>query len=395
MSTTRRRFTAVLLAGALLGAACSDGGGEKEAAENPQQAFTDAIDALREYEGITLDLSFDAEAEDLAAADLPEDAAEKLLNSSIRMSVKGETPEDVQTEVVLNVDGNEDAAEIRVVDESLYARFEVRELTEAFGGNTADVDMFVQQASAAGLDFAQPIADGEWVGIEGLNDLLEQFTGVQPTADPEQAAAMADRIVSILEQNAEVSSEGTDDVGAHLVVRVPMRETIEELMDAIQSLSGAPEGAFPTDALEEIPDGELPIDTWISDGRIVQLELDFVAIAEELGEEPPEGVDQLALRLGVEEFTEDVEPPSDFTAIDLEEILQGIFGAVPGAFPSSGEDSGGASALMPEREVVLPELGLACTDLQTLSPDEIRTFLEASGMPGAFKQIQQACPELF
>lgn len=392
MYTSLRRLAVPLLAGALLLGACSDGGGEEEAAENPEQAFSEALDALSEYEGVTLELTLQADPADLTGADTPEQAAEALVNSSLTISAKGESAEDSQAEVVVNVDGNEDAFEVRAVDQSIYARADVAELVETFGGDPAQVEAFAQQATAQGFDFAQPLVDGEWVGVEGVDELAEQFGVPQQTPDPEQAARVADEIVRVLEQNVSVTSEGTDDVGAHLVLGVPLRETLQDLVQTLQSVGGPAAGALPTDDLAEVPDAEVPVDVWVSDGRLVQVEMDFVAIAEAAGEEPPEDVDELALRATLDEFTEDVEAPDDFVEIDVEQILETFFGGAFGGIDSSDSMELGASG---GREVVVPELGVACSDLEMLSPGEVESFLEASGTPGALKAVKQNCPELF
>lgn len=321
-------FAALLCAAALFAGACS-GGGEEEAAENPEQAFSDALDALSEYEGVTIELSVEGDAASLAAQDMSEEEAEKLLDSSLTLSTKGETADEAQAEIVVNVAGNEDAVELRVVEQSLYARFEVRDLVEEFGGNAAEIDATVQQATAQGFDFAQPLVDGEWIGVENIDQIAEQITGQPlPTPDPEEAEAVAGQLARIFEQNASVTSEGTDDVGAHLVVSVPLRDTLRESLDALQGLSGAPAGALPSDALQEVPDASIPVDAWIADGRLVQIEFDVVKIGEALDEPPPEGVEDMAVRATLDEFTEDVEAPADFTAINLQEILQTFFGGL-------------------------------------------------------------------
>ena len=394
MTVTRRRFAVVLLAGALLAGACSDGGSE-DASENPKQAFLDAIEAFSEYEGITMVMTIQADADDIASDDLPVETAEQLLDSSLTLSGKGNTPEDSQVEMIFNIGGNEDAVELRVVDQALYLRAEVRELVETFGGSSAEVDAAVQQGSAAGFDFVEPLADGEWVGLVGLDTLMEQFGATQPSADPEQNKALVEEITSAFEDTAEVTSEGPDDVGDHLLVRVPLKDFARGVFEAFEDLGSLPPGSLPpAEELDQIPDdAELPVDAWLDDGQLVQIELDFLQLAEDLAEESaPEGIDRIAMRMTFEEFTDDIEAPSDFVEINLQEILQGFFGAAP----LTGTDSGGAELEVPaDREVVLPELGLACSDLQTLSPEEIETFLEASGMPGAVNQIRQACPELF
>lgn len=391
MSTSRRRLTAFLIAGALLAGACSDGGGasEEEAAENPKEALTEALEAFGEYEGVTMEMTIEANPEDLVEADTPAEAAEALVNSSLTISGKGETPEDTQAEVLVNIDGNEDAIAMRVIGSALYARAEVPELVETFGGDPAEIDAMVSQASAMGFGFVQDIVDGEWVGVEDVNEVTEQLGVPIPTPDPEAAAALQDKFVAILEQNAEVTSEGSDDVGAHLVVSLPLKETATELFDALESLSGAPAGAFPEESLAEVPDADIPIDVWVSDGRLVQIEADIIAIMEAVGEEDEDAPDEFAIRLAIDEFTDEVEAPDDFTPIDLGQILQGIMGG-----GMTGSESAGAGAAG-GREVVVPELGLACSDLTGVPPDQIKTFLEASGEGDAYDKVKAACPELF
>jgi hypothetical protein len=390
MSSSPRRFGALLLAAALVGAACS--GGDQEAAENPKQAFSDALDAFADYEGVTLVMTIEADPSDLASADTPEAAAEALVDSSLTVSAKGGTAEDSQVALAFDIAGNEDAVELRGVGGAFYLRADVRGLVDTFEGDMAEIDAAVQQASAAGFDFAQAMVDGEWIGVEGVDELAQQFGLPQPTPDAEEAAAFADRIAAVFDENARVTSEGTDDVGAHLTVTVPLSETAEELAGALQSFGGGAAGALPASGLEEVPDADIPVDVWISDGRLVQVEFDFVAIAQELGEPAPEDVDELGLRMEIDEFTGDVEAPEDFVEIDLQQILQGFFGA---ASPSTGGVTQPVVEVPGDREVVVPELGLACSDLEGIPSDQIEAFLEASGQPGALKKVREACPELF
>ena len=392
MSTSLRRVAALLLAGALLATACSEGpgGGEEDASENPEAALSEALDAFSDYEGVTLVMSLTAGADDIAAADIPADVAEKIVNSSITISGTGSTLEDQEVSMTFNVGGNEDAVEMRVIKDSVYLRAEVSDLVQEFGGDMAMIDAAAQQFAAQGMDFAQAAVDGEWIGIENAAAALEQIAGPQPTPDPEKAAEFGERIAGILESNADVTSEGSDDVGEHLVATLPVKETAEEFLDAIEGLGTLPPGTVPTEGLEDLPEADIPIDVWIADGQLVQVELDFVAIGRALGEEPTEGIDELGLRLEIAEFDDPVEAPADFVPIDLQEIMQGIFGAVGG-----GASAGGSPPLSTDRKVVLPELGLACEDLQTLSPDEIKAFLDASLQPKAFAIVRKKCPELF
>lgn len=392
MSTSRRRLIAFVMAGALLAGACSEGGGasEEEAAENPKEALSEALDAFAEYEGVTLEMTIETDPNDLAEADLPPDAAEALVNSSLIVSGKGSTPEDTQAEFRFNLDGNEDAFAMRVIGTSLYARAEVPEIVETFGGDQAEIDQAVQQASAMGFDFVQDIVDGNWVGVEDLDQVTEQLGFPVATPDPEKAAALQDKFAEILKQNAEVTSEGSDDVGAHLVVSLPLKDTTTDLFDALESLGGAPAGTLPDEALGEIPDADIPLDVWVSDGQLVQIEADVIAIGEAVGEEPDaDAPDEFAFRVTIEEFTDEIEAPDDFTPIDVGKIMQGLMGGM------MGSESAGTGAIGSDREVVVPELGLACSDLAGVPPDQIKAFLDASGEGDAFKKVKAACPELF
>ena len=107
-------------------------------------------------------------------------------------------------------------------------------------------------------------------------------------------------------------------------------------------------------------------------------------------EEDEDAPDEFAFRVTFDEFTDEIEAPDDFTPIDLGEILKGFMGGAMGSGAvGAPPDLGGGG------EVVVPELGLRCSDLAGVPPDQIKTFLEASGEGGAFKKIKAACPELF
>jgi hypothetical protein len=138
------------------------------------------------------------------------------------------------------------------------------------------------------------------------------------------------------------------------------------------------------DAMAEIPEGDLELDAWISDGQIVQFELDFVKAAEEFGDPAPEGVERLALRLEIDEFTDEIAAPEGATLIDPQQIFQGIFGGL-GGLGAPAAPSGGT----------IPELGISCSDLEGLTEADVRAFLEGAGRKDLIDATKQACPELF
>ncbi|MGI8773767.1 MAG: hypothetical protein ACR2KQ_01950 [Actinomycetota bacterium] len=161
-----KRISIILLSLALIFVACSGDSGP-DPAENPKDALTSAFEKLGDG-GYTFTLRVDSDPGSLAAlsADdggtpMTEEDAQKLLDSSISFS--GTDEEDAQERdaaITVNVAGNEDAIEIRVIDEALFARADVRELVETFGGTTAELDQVASQ-SPPGFEFIGSAIEGE------------------------------------------------------------------------------------------------------------------------------------------------------------------------------------------------------------------------------------------
>src|SRR5688572_11229563 len=159
----RRFFATLLAAGLVLGACGGDSGGGPDPADDPKGALTNALENLGEYEGIDMTFSLDSTADDLAAVsegDLTEEQADIILNSSINVkAISGESLEDTQFEFVVDIDSS--LVEMRFVNGTLYARGDVRDLVDKFGGDQAMVDQAVSEG-AAQYDFIEPLVEGEW-----------------------------------------------------------------------------------------------------------------------------------------------------------------------------------------------------------------------------------------
>ncbi len=383
------RVTLLLVAGALVLSACSGDDTAQQAEEDPKGTLVDSINALADTDSLSVTLSLQSDPESLAAlasedgTELSSEDAQKILDSSITIAArKGESEDDGQAQVTVNVAGN-DAIEMRLLDQTLFLRADARGLAETFGQDPATLDALGQQAAAAGLDFVEPALNGEWLALEGLDQLAQQFGGAAPTPSAEQQEQLLRDLSDAFESTGEVTSEGEDDVGSHLVVTVPLRDIYEELLDNAESLTGSVPGASLPPA-SEVPDEEVTLDAWVRDGRLAQLEVDFLQFAEMSDEEVPEGVERFALRLSLEEFDEEIAAPEDAVDVDLQQLLQAVGGGLggPPADPGGGTTTGEIPGLP----------GVTCEQLAAQNPEDIKAALQAD--PNLLQQVDQACPEL-
>jgi hypothetical protein len=354
-----RRLLISAVAAVLVLGACGDDGGP-DPADDPKGALTSALDALNDYEGVTMTMNLDSDTGSLVAlseGSLTDAQAQQILDSSLTITSKqAEDPADAQAEVAVNIAGNETAVEMKMLDSTLYARADVAGIMETFGQDTAQLDAFEQQASGQpGFDFVGPALDGEWIALKGFDQAMQQFGGAQTTEPTEAQKQALESFTSALKDSAEVSSGDLEGPGEHVVATVHLREVYENFVDLANQFGAA--GATPMPPASEVPDEDLRIDTWIDDGRLTQLSLDFTQFAQYDGAESiPEGADNLALVLGLEEFSGDVSAPEGATEVDLTQVMQGFLGAGVGTGTSPAPDvgaAGGSDALCQELETQL------------------------------------------
>lgn len=324
-----------LLAASLLALAACGGGVQGD----PNDALADAFAALGEKEGLAFTFTLVSDVDSLTASekgDLTEEQAQQILDSSVALNARNATDlDEIQQEITINVAGNEDAVQIRSVGTTLYARAEVTELVETFGGNPAELQAFEQQAQQAGLDFVGPALNGEWVAITELDQLVQQITGQPAEESPTPTERIYRDFANELRRKAEVEEGDEDGPGTHLRVTLTAREAIKSLLKvARRYVTSIPAQALPPE--NEVPNEPFVVDVWVDDGFVRQIEFDFVE-NEELSEEGlPEGVEELALRVAIDEFTGTVEAPADAVEIDPQQIFNLLLGA-QGETGSGGE----------------------------------------------------------
>src|ERR671914_9390 len=84
-----------------------------------------------------------------------------------------------------------DGVELIVLGTDLFLRADVRGLLPVFGQDASMVDQFVQQATAQGLDFIEAGVNGEFLKIEGIDQLTSQL-GASPQDLSEQQRKLLD-----------------------------------------------------------------------------------------------------------------------------------------------------------------------------------------------------------
>jgi hypothetical protein len=333
---------------ALLGSACGGGSGGPDPAEDPKGALVSAFENLSgESQTITFTIastpeSLNALASTNGGAGMTPEDAQKLLDSSLTISSEG-TGEDAKAQILANVAGNDGAVEMRILGKDFYVRADVAGLMEQFGADTSSLDGVAAQAEAQGLTFVRPAIDGEWLAIKGLADQLGALTGGAATpGNMADQQAIVNQLTETLQSKATVTSEGDDDVGTHLVAALPIRDIYTEFMGTLQGLGGA----VPMDQLpdpSEVPDEDVTVDIWVKDGKVSQVDLDFLQFAALAKEPVPAGVDQFAFRITFAAFSGDTSVPEGAVEVDPSVLFQGLLGG--GMVPGGGAvDSGGGTS---------------------------------------------------
>ncbi len=330
-----RKVLIGLAAAALLATGCSSGPAEPDA--DAKAALIDALRAVTESDGITQELTLLSTVESLQAAtrdagnELPTAAAQNLLDSSLVVSqTQPEDPSDTTAEVLASI-GGRNVFEVRIVDDSLFLRADVDRLVRTFGGDPAAIDLFVGPVqNRPGFEWLRPALDGEFLVIRNLDRLTKQLGAPRVRNEEKITQAFLDTV----RDNASVSDAGDEDPGTHLIARLPVRETLADLTKLIGSAGVLPPGAgFPD--VTEIPEGTISIDFWLDDGTLTQVEVDLLQFQRfaSADERLPEQVEELGVRVTLEEFDGNVEPVANAIELDPRVIAQALAFVMP-ASPS-------------------------------------------------------------
>lgn len=343
-----RRLIAVPLLLVLTIVACGGSG-----TSDPREAFETALENLGDAPGVTVVLSLRSTVEDLrtladsSGDELSAEGASKILDSSLTVSAtQTADPADSEAVVVLEIAGR-NTLELRTIGYDFFVRVDIDTLAALFGQDAAELRAEAQNAADFGLSFIDPLLAGEWIALRGL----ERFASMG-AAQAEQGEEFMRRITDALKASVEVTAAGEDEIGTHLLARVPLGVLLQEILRAAQDLTGGlgglGVGAVPPDSL---PKGDLEIELWVADDELRQVEVDLIQFGRLLEEEVPRGVDEFALLATIEEFGGGVEAPSEAVEVDVQELFGGMFGfgAATGASKAMEVEAPGKVKLRPGR----------------------------------------------
>ena len=381
------RKLVLLMVPALLVGACSSAPNPQE---DPQGALVAAFEEATKAEVQTITLSLQSTPESLAAAsegDLTSEQAATILGSSVTISGhRSDDPADQSARITVAVAGT-DGFELILLGSDLYLRADVRGFAGVAGLDSARIDEFLQSPQAQQAPFLESAANGEFIKIEGADQLAgaSGLGGGQELSSQQQELMRA--FGDALRESATVTSEGTDDVGSHLVASIPLRTLYQKSVDIIGRL-GIPMAPDQIPPESEIPEGNVVVDVWIADGRVVQVEFDFVRLAQEFGEEVPEGVEQLALRIQLSDEAEEITAPEGAVTVSSQQLMGLIFGGLGGL--GIGEEESGGEVIEAPPEMIgspgaIPEFD--CSMYEGLPPETFQGL-----PPEVLAELEKVCP---
>ena len=369
-----RRLLALVVLPALLLAGCSDSPSPED---DPMEALLAAFEETGESDQQTLVfrlLSTPESIEALSDGAVTPEHAQTVLDSSLTISgTQADDPSEQSALISVAVPGTE-GVELILLGTDLYLRADVEGLLTTFGQDPAELDELRSEAEEQGAAFVGSFLDGQPLHIEGGEQLAGQFGG--QAAGGEGQEELVGRLRDALRDSSTVTSEGSDDVGDHVVAQVRIRDLYQRLLDIIPQLGLPVPTTLPPE--DEVPDGEFRIDFWLSEGKLVQIEIDLLQIATLTEQEVPEGVEQLAIRLELADDAVDVSAPEGAVTVTPEEIL-GLIGL--------GDFSGGTEVPIEDETPSPAATEIDCSIYEGLPPE---TF---EGLPQeTLDALEEICP---
>jgi hypothetical protein len=380
-----RRLLIVLLCSALIVTAC--GGSSDKTTADPEGTLLVAFLKLQNSPStVTLSLHSDPGSLQALAAESNGSLGTKattILNSSITMSHSAATdPRNARSETIINVGGDTNAIETRMVNRTLYLRLDAAGLLKAIGKSPSELQSTAKQAKAAGLKFVGPALAGKWLSVAGADKLAGQ-SGLLTQGSSQQKNAR-DAFLQRLLSSATVTTVGTDSAGTHMAINVPARQAYAGFRDMFSNLGGGMPPGLNLPDPSSVPDKNIKVDAWVRDGKLTQLEIDLRQFAALGGQPLPAGVHVLALRMTIHDFTGTIEAPAGAVPVDIKQLSKMFMGT-----RSSSMSVGGGSSEAPGT----PFSNANCAQLNSLSAAQMKAALKSLPHP-MLKMLAKKCPKV-
>jgi hypothetical protein len=242
-------------------------------------------------------------------------AVRTVFNSSLTLAYDkaGDGAEDDRMLMGVTVDGVT-GTELRVVDQTLYAKAPLTELARKFGAGTADLDEIRAEATAE-LPSLGAFFDGKWVSVdvkEATRLSGEALVGTAP-ADP----ATADKMLAEVKTSATNLLEGADVVrdtadDKHLIVTSSTTKAYAEMKRLVTAVSGDLGTELGKDFDKAPKDRPIVLDLWIDGGKLTAVEINVLQFVDG-------ATGRAAVRLETTTGAP-IDAPQDATKIDISKL---------------------------------------------------------------------------
>ncbi|HWH31982.1 MAG TPA: hypothetical protein VNU01_04865, partial [Egibacteraceae bacterium] len=319
------------------------GGG---AAGEPKDQLVEALRAMGQDAGVTVQVSLDTDEASLAALNaagdepMPPELVALVSQAWMRVSLPFD-PEAKTAEVSLGKAADQLLA-FRVIGDDVYVQADVAALVDAAGQDPAVLDGARAMLTETGV-LPPDVLDGRWVVLRGATQLAEELSGqeVANPLDQMRAREAMQRLGRTLAEEAAITRVGQDAQGDHLRAVLPLRRLYSVFLEEAEAM-GLPTPSGEAPALEEVPDESVTVDVWVRDGRlsVVSLDLRQLAAMDPEAPEIPAEVERFALRAEFTPFDGVVDVPADAVELNPEALMGLFMGAMGGAM---GPLMGGAT----------------------------------------------------
>jgi len=341
------RFSAIA-ALAVVGFVAGCGNGTtatKTASQDPKAAFTSSVSAIGNTDALTVTLKLDTtpaalialsksdakgkpltqqQAADLAAAALVIEA--KTSDGSKLSSAKSGSTSKTQARFAFQ-DNGQTLAEIRTLDNALYAQADLKSILDLFGKGSQYADITARVASMP--EFVKALVQGKWVSLDlnSLKSLASQFgAGASATPNSAQTQKLLNDLRTVLGRDVTVTRVGTDSQGDHLQVTTQSRTLIGDLFHTVTS--DMPQAGLATSVIKptSVPDHSIVLDAWVTNGALSKLSLDLAQFAKPGDVQPGQHLNVVLL---FDQSGDDISKPADATPVDMSQLMT-LAGALSG-----------------------------------------------------------------
>jgi hypothetical protein len=373
------RFGALVVAALMVLVTACGGNEADEVAGDPEGSLRDAVEAVGEWQGITLELRLDADEAGqralLTDGEMTQENLDVLLAGHVAVTIAAlDDPETTSVEARVVLDDG-DVLELRVTeDQRTFVRLDLPSLAEASDEELLtqdDIEELVDTAETMGVGEAgRALTQGSWIELTGIEQ-LRNLVGVSPEDDTETDQAAAERIAArtsdFIDEDVTVTTVGSDDLGERVRATTDGASLRRYLDDVAAELDdgGLVEEAGGGDLTTDLDDDAVvTLDAWIEGGELRQIAIDLVSLDEEMELEG-----EIWLIVAMEEFTGTVTEPAEATTLDVFSLVGAFFGGGMGGMDGGFEDEPVEEEpfedeVVTEEDVVVTEEDLAGQDAE-------------------------------